>query len=126
MSTYSQQLYLKYQGGTARDARLGEFPIAHLGRNVYLPFVTDVHLLHGDNPTLDEVAEPEGRGHTTTAGVKLLSIDGPASVVCRDDAACGWLGTRRVTLSQNLVIDARQSSLPVPDSHRLSNMMPAQ
>ena len=50
ISTYSHQLNLEYQGGAARDARLGELPIAHLGRDVNLPFVTDVHVLHGDDP----------------------------------------------------------------------------
>jgi len=72
---------------------LGELPITHLGRDVKLPFVTYVHVLHGDDPTLDKVAETVNQGHTTVAAVKLLSIDGPAHIVCRDDASYGWLGT---------------------------------
>ena len=92
-SNSTQQFNLKYQGGAASDAWLGELPIAHFGRDVDLPFVTDVHVLHGDDPTLDKVAEPLSQGHTAAAAVKLLSVDGPARIVCRDDAACCGLGT---------------------------------
>ena len=93
ISTYPQQFNLKYQGRAAWDAWLGELPIAHFGRDVNLPFVTDVHVLHGDDPTLDKVAEPLSQGHATTTAVKLLSVDGSARIVCRDDAACCGLGT---------------------------------
>ena len=38
-------------------------------------FVTNVHLLHGDDPALNEVTEPTSQRHTATAAVKLLAID---------------------------------------------------
>ena len=81
--------------------------IAHLGWDVEFPLITDVHLLDGYDPTLDKVAEPLSQGHTAAAAVKLLSVDGPARTVCRDDAACSGLGILPVTLIQNLVIDSR-------------------
>jgi len=43
-----------------------------------------MHLLHGNNPDLNEVTEPASLWHTATATVKLLAVDGLARVVGRD------------------------------------------
>ena len=53
---YAKQLYLKNERGAAGDARLRELAIAHLGRDIDLPFVAHTHLLHSDYPPLNEVA----------------------------------------------------------------------
>ncbi len=37
--------------------------VAHLGGDIDLPSATDVHLLHGENPALDEVAQAARQGH---------------------------------------------------------------
>ncbi len=62
-----EQLDVKDEGGAAGDARLREFAVAHLGGDVDFPSVADVHLLHGDNPALDEVTQSASQGHVATA-----------------------------------------------------------
>lgn len=87
---YSYQFNFKDKCGAARNAWLRELAIAHLGRDVDFPFVADMHLLDGDDPALDEVAQAAGQRHATTAAVKLLTVDCPAGIVGCDDAAYRW------------------------------------
>ena len=103
---YSNQLNVEDERGAAGDARLGEFAVAHLGRNVEFPLVTDVHLLKGDDPSVNQVAESHGNRRTTNARVELLAVDGPASVVNGDYASLLRLRTIRVARLQYLIIDA--------------------
>ena len=95
---YSEQFNLKYQGGTAGDAGLRELAVSHLRRDVHLPFVAHTHLLHGDNPSLNQVAQAEGYGRTAAATVKLLAVDGPSRVVRGDNAP--WRGMLAVVLAR--------------------------
>ena len=75
-----EQFDVEDEGGAAGDARLGKLAVAHLGGDVDLPSIADVHLLHGDNPALDEVAQPARQGHVATAAVECRPIDGLARV----------------------------------------------
>ena len=91
-SGYSKQFNLKNQGGAAGDAGLRELAVSHFRRDVHLPFVAHAHLLHGDNPSLNQVAQAEGYGCAAAAAVKLLAVDGPSRVVRGDDTPrCGML-----------------------------------
>ena len=56
LSCDPQQFHLEDQCRTARNAWLGELSVTHFGGDVELPFIAYVHLLHGDDPTLDQVA----------------------------------------------------------------------
>ena len=82
------------------------FAVAHLGGDVDLSSVADVHLLHGDDPALDEVAQSARQGHVTTAAVECRPIDGPARVMGGNHATGRRRCTRRVSLGQNLIEDA--------------------
>lgn len=84
---YPQQLYFKYEGGSSRDARLREFPVTHFSRQVYFPFVTDTHLLHGNDPSFYELVESECDWYPSAAAVKFLSVNGPAGIVCCNDTS---------------------------------------
>ena len=76
-----QQLYVEDEGGAAGDAWLRELAIAHLGGDIDLPSGDDRHLLHRDDPALDEVAQSASQGHVATAAVEVLAIDGQARVM---------------------------------------------
>ena len=102
--SHTQQFYFEYQGRTAWDARLRELSVAHFGRNVKFPLVTHVHLLHGNNPAINQVAQSHGEWRTATAGIKLLAVDGPTGIMGRHDAASARLCSLRVTLLQHLII----------------------
>ncbi len=106
-----EQFDVEDEGGAAGYARLGEFAVAHLGGDIDFPSVTDVHLLHGNNPSLDEVAQPARQGHVTTAAVECRPIDGLARVMGGDHAAGRGRFTRLVALSQHLVINALRQRL---------------
>ena len=56
-------------------------------RTVILPLVADVHLLHGNDPALDQVTETASQWHTATATVELLAVDGLTRVVRRNDTS---------------------------------------
>ena len=75
------------EGGAAWDAGLGEFAVAHLGGDIDFPSVADVHVLHGNDPALDEVAQPARQGHLATAAVESRSVDGLACVMGGNHAA---------------------------------------
>ena len=106
-----EQFDVEDEGGAAGDAGLGELAVAHLGGDVDLPSVADVHLLHGDDPALDEVAQPARQGHVATAAVECRPIDGLARVMGGDYAAGRGSRTRRVSLGQHLVINALRQRL---------------
>ena len=82
----AQQLDFEDEGGAAGDAGLAETAIALLGGDVDLPFVADMHLLEGDDPSRYEVAQAECRGHSSSAAVKCLAIDCLPYIVGRHDA----------------------------------------
>ena len=103
---YSNQLNVEDERGATRNAGLGEFAVAHLGRNVKFPLVTDVHLLEGDDPTINQVAESHGNRCTANACVEFLAVDGPTGIVNGDDAPLLGLRTFWVTRFQNFIIDA--------------------
>ena len=64
------------------------------------------HLLHRNDPSLNEVAQAESGRCTSTAAVKLLAVDGPSRVVRGDDAPRrGMLAVVRPR-SQYLVVDS--------------------
>ena len=104
-SGYSKQFNLKNQGRAAGDAGLRELAVSHFRRDVHLPFVAHAHLLHGDNPSLNQVAQAEGYRRTAAAAVKLLAVDGPSRVVRGDDTPrCGMLAVI-LARCQHLVIN---------------------
>ena len=107
----SQQFDVEDDGGAAGDAGLGEFAVAHLGGDLDLPSVADVHLLHGDDPSLDEVAQSARQGHVATAAVECRSISGLTRVMGGDHAAGRGRCTRVVALGQHLVICALRQRL---------------
>lgn len=61
VSADSQEFNLEDEGRTARDSGLGKFAVAHLSRDVQFPLVADNHLLQCHNPTVYQVAEPDGQ-----------------------------------------------------------------
>lgn len=61
VSADSQEFNLEDEGRTARDSGLGEFAVAHFCRDVQFPLVADNHLLQCYNPTVYQVAEPDGQ-----------------------------------------------------------------
>ncbi|CUQ54684.1 Uncharacterised protein [Segatella copri] len=63
-----------------------------------------MHLLHGNNPAINQVAQPHGEWRAATAGIKLLAIDGPTGIMSRHDAASARLCSLRVSLLQHLII----------------------
>ena len=69
-SVDGEQFDVEDEGGAAGDTGLGKFAVAHFGGDVDFPSVADVHLLHGDNPSLNEVAQPARQGHVATAMTK--------------------------------------------------------
>lgn len=71
----AQQLDFEDERGAAGDAGLAETSIALLGGDVDLPFVADMHLLEGYDPSRDEVAQAECRGNSSSAAVKCLAVD---------------------------------------------------
>lgn len=89
---YGEELDFEDESGAAGDAGDGAGTVAEFGGDVDLPFVTGMHLLHGDDPTLDEVAEAECRGCAAEAAVEFFAVDGAAGVVGCDDAIA--IGTR--------------------------------
>lgn len=103
---YSNQLNVEDERGATRNARLGEFAIAHFGRNVELPLVANVHLLKGDDPAVNQVAEAHGYRCAANARIELLAVDSPASVVNGNDASLLRLRTIWVTRLQDFIIDA--------------------
>lgn len=87
VSADAQQFDFEYQCGTAGYAWLRELAISHFGRKVDFPFVTHAHLLHGYYPSFYQVAQAESGRCTATTAVEFLAVDGPPSVVGRDNAA---------------------------------------
>lgn len=125
---YSNQLNVEDERGATGNARLGEFAVAHLCRNVELPLVADVHLLKGDNPALNQVAEAHGNRCAANACVELLAVDGPSGIMNGDDAPLLRLRAIRVTRLQNFIIDAigrasTPSSLALSCNHLRLAMM---
>ena len=53
-------------------------------------FFHHVHLLHGNNPAIYQVAQSHGERRTATAGIKLLAIDGPTDVYKRQCYSRRW------------------------------------
>ena len=103
---HSNQLNVEDERGATSDAGLRIFAIAHLGRNVKFPLVTDVHLFKGDDPSVNQVAESHSNRGAANARIELFAVDGPASVVNGDDASLLRLRTFWVTRFQNFIIDA--------------------
>lgn len=71
VSADSQEFNLEDEGRTARDSGLGEFAVAHLCRDVQFPLVADNHLLQCHNPTVYQVAEPDGQWRAAITRVKV-------------------------------------------------------
>ena len=103
---YSNQLNVEDERGATGDAWLRIFAIAHLGRNVKFPLVTDVHLLKSDDPAINQVAESHGNRCAANARIELFAVDGTACVVNGDDASLLGLRTFWVTRFQDFIIDA--------------------
>lgn len=82
----SKQFYIKNQDRASGNARLTEFSITHLSRNIYLPTVTDMHLLQSDYPPFYQIAQTDSQRHTPAAGIKLLSVDSLPCIVNGDNA----------------------------------------
>lgn len=100
-----QQFHLEDQCRTARNAWLGELAVTHFGGDVELPFIAYVHLLHGDDPTLDQVAKPASQRYAASAAVELFPVDGLPCVVGGDDAADRRFRARRVPFVHHFVVD---------------------
>jgi len=103
---HSYQLNVKDECGATGNARLGVFAVAHLGRDVKLPLVSNVHLLKGDDPSVYQVAQSHGNRRAAPTAVELPAVDGPAGVVNGDDASSLGLCPVMVTLLQHFIIDA--------------------
>ena len=101
-----KQLDVDDEGGATGDARLGELAVAHFGRDIDLPSVGDMHLLHGDDPVLDEVPQSASQRHVATAAVKLFAVDSLARIMGSDHAAGRGSRARLVSLSRHLIIYA--------------------
>ena len=107
----AKQLNLKDESGTSWYAWLRKLAITHFGRDIYLPFIAHTHLLHGNNPTFNEVTETYGQWSTATAAVKLFAVDGTACVMGSDNASRRRMLSISPALSQHLVINALGESL---------------
>lgn len=94
---HSYQLNVKDECGATGNARLGVFAVAHLGRDVKLPLVSNVHLLKGDDPAVYQVAESHGNRCAANTRVELLAVDDPTGIVYGDYASLLRLRTVRIT-----------------------------
>lgn len=84
---HTQQFNLKNKGRPAWYACLRQLAIAHLGRQIQLPFVAHVHLLQGNYPALNKVAQSASKWHAAQTRVEFPPINGSARVVHRYDAS---------------------------------------
>ncbi len=107
----SEQFYLEDECRATGYAGLREFAISHFGRDVNLPFVTDAHLLHCDNPTLYQFVQTERYWCSATTTVELLSVYSPPRVVCGDDTAGRRMSAVVLSLIDDLVIDSFRERL---------------
>ena len=73
VSADSQEFNLEDEGRTARDSGLGEF--------------ADNHLLQCHNPTVYQVAEPDGQWRAAITRVEGMTVDGGSAVVGCDDTS---------------------------------------
>ena len=87
VSADSQEFNLEDEGRTARDSGLGEFAVAHLCRDVQFPLVADNHLLQCHNPTVYQVAEPDGQWRAAITRVEGMTVDGGSAIVGCDDTS---------------------------------------
>ena len=72
----TEQFHFKYQRGETRNTGTSFRAITHFGWDIDYPFITYMHLLESDLPTIDDIAKAEGFGAITLVGiVKLLAID---------------------------------------------------
>lgn len=82
-----------------------ELAISHFCRNVYLPFISYVHLLHGHNPTLNQFVQTEGNRSAAPTAVKFLSVYSPPDIVGGDDTAWCRMLVIVLPLTDDFVID---------------------
>lgn len=83
---HTQQLHLKNEGRPAWYSFLPLLAIAHIGRQIQLPFIAHMHLLQGNYPALNQLAQTASQWHTTQTRVELAAVDGSPRVVNRYDA----------------------------------------
>ena len=100
---YAYKFDFEYQGRAAGDTGLRELAIAHLGGDIDFPLVAHAHLLHGYNPAVDEVAQPDGERCSAPTAVKLLAVDCPSGVVGCHDAARRRVNAVVLPLRQHLI-----------------------
>lgn len=106
ISVGRDQLDFEDEGGAAGDAGLVVASVGLLGGDVDFPLVAGVHLLHGYDPSGNEIAESECGGHTAAAAVECLSVDGLAGVVDGNDARKRRRGERRIALADYFIKQA--------------------
>ena len=107
----SEQFYLEDECRATGYAGLREFAISHFGGDINLPFVPDTHLLHCDNPTLNQFVQAECNRSATPTAVKFLSVYSPPSVVCSNDTAGRGMSAVVLSLADDLVIDSFRERL---------------
>ena len=91
-SSDANQFNVKDEGGACGDAGLGETAVAHLCGDVDFPAVADVHVLHGNDPTLDKFVQTASQRSGVPTGVKRETIDGAPGVVSSNHTVqCGGL-----------------------------------
>ena len=91
-SSDANQLNVEDEGGACGDAGLGETAVAHLCGDVDFPAVADVHVLHGNDPTLDKFVQTASQRSGVPTGVKRETIDGAPGVVSSNHTVqCGGL-----------------------------------
>ena len=105
-SSDANQLNVKDEGGACGDAGLGETAVAHFCGDVDFPAVADVHVLHGDDPTLDKFVQTASQRSGVPTGVKRETIDGAPGVVSSNHTVqCGGLSLAGTGM-EHLVVNA--------------------
>ena len=105
-SSDANQFNVKDEGGACGDAGLGETAVAHLCGDVDFPAVADVHVLHGDDPTLDKFVQTASQRSGGPTGVKRETIDGAPGVVSSNHTVqCGGLSLAGTGM-EHLVVNA--------------------
>lgn len=94
---YSEQFYLKDECRTTGNAGLRRFAISQFCRDVNFPIVPNTHLLHCNNPTLNQFIQTESNRSAASTAVKFLSVYSPSGIVGSNDTA--WCRMLAIVLS---------------------------
>lgn len=105
-SSDANQFNVEDEGGACGNAGLGETAVAHFCGDVDFPAVADVHVLHGNDPTLDKFVQTASQRSGVPTGVKRETIDGAPGVVSSNHTVqCGGLSLAGTGM-EHLVVNA--------------------